>query len=219
MHWRVKDLSGRRFGTLVVTEFAEMRGRRAHWHTVCDCGERRVVAGGNLLSGNTTSCGCVMLAGRAARLRTHGRGGPRRTREYRAWQEAKRRCFDAGRPSFKDYGGRGITMCDAWRVDFAAFFGDMGECPKGLTLDRIDHDGDYEPGNCRWATSATQNRNKRTNIWVQWGGDRMVLRDFAAARGVSYSAIKGRVGRGEDPVEAANAIGHRKPRQPSRPAG
>ena len=85
-------------------------------------------------------------------------------REYFAWRHARRRCTEPGHPKFDDYGGRGIQMCERWRHDFGAFLADIGPCPDGLTLDRIDNDWHYEPGNCRWADRCTQARNNRRAI-------------------------------------------------------
>lgn len=91
---------------------------------------------------------------------THGKWGTHRA-EYRCWQDMKQRCFNERNASFKNYGGRGITVCDRWRNDFQAFLDDMGLKPDGTSLDRINNDGDYEPSNCRWATKTQQSRNTR----------------------------------------------------------
>ena len=88
---------------------------------------------------------------------THGR---KPTRTFRAWIGAKDRCFNPNRPNFHRYGGRGITMCDEWRNSFERFLEDMGECPPGLSIGRIDNEGDYEPGNCAWVTREEQTRNR-----------------------------------------------------------
>lgn len=87
--------------------------------------------------------------------------GMTRTRTYKSWSGMKRRCFNPDSDDYKNYGARGITVCERW-MDFAKFYEDMGECPKGMTIDRVDTDGDYEPGNCRWADKATQSRNRRS---------------------------------------------------------
>lgn len=98
-------------------------------------------------------------------------------------------------------------MCARWADDFAAFFADMGQCPPGLTLDRIETDGNYEPGNCRWADMPTQVRNKSTNVWVEFEGRRLILKDYAAAVGVDYKSLHRRVRtRGEDVFDATLAL-------------
>lgn len=106
----------------------------------------------------------------------HAAGG-RTSPTYRAWHSMINRCTNPRMRNYCDYGGRGVSVCARWR-DFAAFLADMGERPAGLTLDRRDNDGDYEPGNCRWATTGEQARNKRSNTWWTVGGERRVLADW-----------------------------------------
>lgn len=160
-------------------------GARLHeWECQCVCGAVCRVAGPLLRSGNTKSCGCRKQRNKP--LLTHGLT---HTRAHGIWKAAKQRCFNANAHNFRHYGGRGITMCDRWRDSFQAFFDDMGECPPGLSLERIDHNGNYEPGNCRWATQAEQVRNTRRNIMVEHDGRRMVLKDFARETGATYSTL------------------------------
>lgn len=157
------DLTGQRFGNLVVLH-REPRpdNPRCFWRCVCDCGTETVKMGKYLTNGDTRSCGCVQRAYRAKGNVTHGgsKGGTK-TREYRAWRDMKCRCYTKTSSNFRFYGGRGVTVCDRWRNDFPAFLADMGPCPDGLTLDRINPFGNYEPDNCRWATWSEQHRNLR----------------------------------------------------------
>lgn len=160
------DLTGQRFGRLVVSGICADRGADGSllWDCVCDCGSLcNRVYGSNLQSGRTKGCGCLVAEANRLRLTIHGRSGRVRSREYNAYHNMKKRCLDPRNDHFKHYGARGIRICSQWLRSFAAFFEDMGECPPELTLDRIDNDGNYEPGNCRWATRIQQENNKRTS--------------------------------------------------------
>lgn len=124
---------------------------------------------------------------------THGHArstGP--TCEFRAWQAMLDRCYRAKSTHFSDYGGRGIVVCDRWRESYAAFYADMGPCAKGLTLDRRDNDGNYEPTNCRWATRIEQANNKRNNLRVTIHGDAMTAPEAARKYKVSFWTLRRR---------------------------
>lgn len=129
--------------------------------------------------------------------RKYGRHGCSRstgnTKEYRSWTHAVGRCFNEGDSKFSDYGGRGITMCQKWRVNFNEFLKDMGLCPTGLTLDRIDVNGDYEPGNCRWATAKQQARNRRNNRILTIDGVDKCMSEWGEVSGVKPRTIHRRI--------------------------
>lgn len=165
---RALDLLGQRFGRLVALERAGSRFGGADWLCQCDCGEVTRATSNMLRSGNTRSCGCLHRD--SARANTsrfahppvrHGHAsGDDWSRTYTAWKNMWGRVRGYGASYRRNYVARGITACQRWRR-FEAFLEDMGECPPGLSLDRIDNDGNYEPGNCRWATVLEQLHNRR----------------------------------------------------------
>jgi hypothetical protein len=164
---RPRQLRGRRFGRLTVVARARSRrhpggGCRTYWACRCRCGRMKEIATDKLLNGNTKSCGCFRREVAPGRPLKHGnRRVVKTSRAYRSWRAAKTRCFNGNYDGFQRYGGRGITMCKKWSRSFAAFLADMSKRPRGKTLDRKDNDGNYKPGNCRWATPKQQSENTR----------------------------------------------------------
>jgi hypothetical protein len=150
------NLVGRRFGRWKVINYAGYR----KWACVCACGTQRDVAGSNLQQGFSRSCGCLRREQVRARFTTHGMS---KTLEYSRWKSMKARCFNPNNKAYKDYGGRGILPIEDWggRHSFPAYFADTGTPPPGMSLDRIDVNGGYTPGNVRWADRKTQMQNRR----------------------------------------------------------
>lgn len=154
------DRAGQRFGRLAVLGYHDTRNGRARWSCLCDCGAVAIVPGGDLKDGNTTSCGCYKGDWSRQRFTRHGLS---RTSIHRCWQSMKDRCENPNNQRYRDYGGRGIRVCDRWRDSFENFLSDMGpKLTPQHSLDRWpNNDGHYEPGNCRWATPMEQRANRR----------------------------------------------------------
>ena len=161
---RVKDLMGQQFGRLTVIGFLYI-SKYAHaiWKCKCVCGRETDVDGCSLRSGNTRSCGCFLRECSRKRPYKNGhKSGGVSSPEYMCWCNMKLRCSNKHNPMYKYYGGRGISVCERWRNSFKNFLADMGLKPSPeLSIDRIDNDGNYEPGNCRWTTAKEQIRNRR----------------------------------------------------------
>lgn len=154
------EMAGRVFGRLtVISEAGRDKRLTVLWKCICDCGNIKIIRGSDLRNRQTESCGCKRSEVTIKRNITHGKTG---TLEHNIWRSMRTRCLCQNNPAYSSYGGRGITICERW-MDFENFFEDMKECPKGLSIERIDNDKGYLPNNCKWGTRTEQNRNKRVN--------------------------------------------------------
>lgn len=195
-----KNLINQRFGKLTVLSEAEKivykNGTAIQWNCQCDCGNTKKVRTSNLTSGNTTSCGCVHKAA-VSNDTTHGltRRG-KVAPEYWIWRSMKQRCLDKSNIAYENYGGRGITICNEW-LDFETFYKQMGPRPsKNHSINRIDNNAGYCPGNCEWASRETQMHNTRTNVFTEelvkqareMYSNNYTTSEIAKALGTTYAA-------------------------------
>ena len=192
-----------RYGRLVVLDTDA--GRNAHsggrlFRCLCDCGNVRIVRADRLRSGRTKSCGCYSRDCRTI----HGHGVPgARSLTYMSWNAMIRRCCNPKYTDYNRYGGAGITICERWRT-FANFLADMGPRPEGTSLDRYpDRAGNYEPGNCRWATRREQGNNTSSNVRYSHGGLNLTIAELAREVGLSYDILQRRLRKYNWPLERA----------------
>lgn len=196
MRGRFENLIGRKFGRLTVVERASNGNRgEVRWKCVCDCGNSNVISRGNNLKGGTArSCGCLQRERAKEYNSTHGKY---KTRIYNAWNSMKNRCYNQNHPNYKDYGGRGIVLCEEWKNDFMTFCSWAIEngYRDDLTIDRIDVNGIYEPSNCRWVTKTEQCYNKRDNQFVTYNGETLTITEWAEKLGINKKTLWGRLRR------------------------
>ncbi len=193
------DLQGRKFGRLTVLAVGGRKHRQLLWRCLCDCGNDTSVTGQLLREGLTRSCGCLQREVTTARSQTHGL---RSSKEYGVWWTMLHRCVDPKSKSYRNYGGRGIKVCERWR-DFAAFYEDMGPRPSDQhSIERRENDGDYEADNCFWATKAEQVANKRNTHLITVNGETKHLAEWARLLEATPAAILYRLKRGWTPEQA-----------------
>jgi hypothetical protein len=220
---KADNLIGRVFHRLTVVSRAPNRGTgtktKAQWHCKCACGKLATLAGYSLKSGNTKSCGCLK---REANIRNgkrlNRRHGMTGTRVHNIWCCMHQRCYDPKHKSYDLYGGRGILVCERWHT-FENFLLDMGNPPNHLTLDRIDNEKGYEPGNCRWATLIEQANNRRDNVRIEAFGRIETIANWSREVGLAESTILQRIGKGMTSEMALSTpprkYGHRVSRFPA----
>lgn len=158
----------------------------------CECGEKRTILKASFVTGRSMSCGCLQREIASLRFTKHGEHG---SRTYRCWDHMIQRCENRKNTRWIDYGGRGISVCERWH-DFENFLADMGQCPSGHSIDRINNDGNYEPSNCRWSTYFQQAQNTRRSVFFELDGEKKTISEWARCYGLSEQALRYRVNKG-----------------------
>ena len=193
---KLKDMSGYRFGRLVITKKTGSNEKGcAVWECICDCGNVVHKSGELLRRGFIKSCGCLYEEVSKQGNPKHNKSN---TRIYRIWSEMKRRCLNPNDARYRNYGGRGIKVCNEWLHDFQAFY-DWAMShgyTDNLTIDRIDNDGNYEPSNCRWTTYKQQANNTSNNHFLTYNGETHTISEWSMITGIKSQTISNRIRRG-----------------------
>lgn len=181
----MKSLVGNKFNRWTVLSRAENKGHRERYLCLCDCGKKSMIRTDHLKNGGSRSCGCLSVGNR----KTHGM---HKTKVYAVWAVMRARCNNPKDKGFKNYGGRGIKVCEEWSK-FENFIRDMGERPMGMSIDRVDNDGDYCKSNCRWTTRSVQENNKRSNARYEFEGKNLTQAQWAQEVGIGYGTLQSRI--------------------------
>lgn len=204
------NLAGQRFGNYLAVDYAG----RSSWNCICDCGAQRVVLTSNLRKGHSASCGCMKAEKSRAAATRHGLAD---TPVHRCWMSMRQRCQNPNDSAYENYGGRGIKVCERWTV-FENFLADMGPMPPGYEIERDDVNGNYEPGNCRWATKKEQANNTRRNRLLTYQGRTQTLSQWAEDLGLKMHTLYRRVVIKKMPLDQAfrqKLLQRPRPAQPS----
>jgi len=193
---RIKhDLVGQKFSRLTVIKRLENDSRNAvRWECQCECGNKTITRTHNLMSGKAESCGCKNADELEVIRYKHGMN---RAKIYKQWSSMKDRCLNPNSQMYKHYGGRGIKLCEEW-IDFIPYYNWAIQAGyrEGLSIDRIDNDGNYEPSNCRWVTQKEQSLNNRRNVRITYKGETLTRTEWCEKYGLKYSALRSRQKRG-----------------------
>lgn len=204
---RHSDLIGKRFGKLIVLEYI---GKNKHgniiWKCKCDCGNVTTTTSNCLLTGNTKSCGCLAYDYYHYHTGKNIKHNKSNTRLYHIWRDMKLRCYNKSQLGYKNYGGRGIKVCEEWLNDFEVFYdwAINSGYQDNLTIDRINNNGNYEPNNCRWATSSCQSNNKTNSVFIDYNDKHLTVAQWSKITGLPYNIIWQRLKRGWDICDIFN---------------
>ena len=178
------DLKGKKYGRLTFIEFSHRKGKNYYWKCVCDCGNEKVVQPSGVKNGRVISCGCY----NKEVITKHGLDG---NKLYHVLNSMKNRCYSDKSKSYVNYGARGIKVCDEWINDPREFinWSLSNGYEEGLSIDRINNDGHYEPDNCRWTNKITQANNTRTNLYINYNNETKTLSEWAAQYGIKMNTL------------------------------
>ena len=195
------DLTNQKFGKLLVLEKAITQNEKVMWKCLCDCGNIVFVKGVNLKNNRTKSCGCIKME---VLLKRNTKHSQRHTKLYEVWKTMKQRCYNPNNKSYKNYGGRGISICDEWKNNFMSFYNWSIEnnYKEGLSIDRINVNGNYEPSNCRWTTRVVQQNNTRVNKYFTINNETKTLADWCRIYNVNYTTTYTRLEKGLSIIDA-----------------
>jgi hypothetical protein len=196
------DLTGKRYERLLVIKYEEKANNGdSYWLCKCDCEKVLKVLGKSLRYGRSKSCGCLTRDRTISRNTKHNMCS---TSVYTVWRSIKQRCYDNNCKAYKNYGGRGINVCDEWLNDFMSFYNwsmSNGYAPS-LEIDRRNNDGDYEPSNCRWASRIEQANNNRHNHVITYMGKSQTIQQWSRERNINHGTLLSRIYRGWSPEDA-----------------
>lgn len=201
------DIINRRYGRLTAVKQVENdKHNHRQWLCRCECGNEIVVLQNSLTSGRTRSCGCYYKETRRTSARTHGQS---KTRLFHIWAEMLERCKNTNRHDYKYYGGKGVTVCEEWKVFevFAKWAHESGYA-ENLSIDRIDSNGDYTPANCRWADWVTQMNNTNRNHFITANGETHTVAEWSRITGISLSTLNYRISGGWKPEDIISKSKH-----------
>ena len=191
---KISDLTGKQFGELKVLYLCNYRNKykRAIWHCQCSCGKEIEVCSNSLIRKNTKSCGCLKLKKIKNLNLKHNES---KTKLFYIWIAIKQRCLNYKNGSYKNYGGRGISICKEWTNDFCKFkdWAIKNGYKEGLTIDRIDNNGNYEPNNCRWADKNIQNSNTRRTHFIEYNNKKYTMKQLSKLLQINYNTFANRI--------------------------
>ena len=207
---RLKDLTGKRYGRIVVKSIFETNKKHIYWNCICDCGTEKIIRSDHLTRGIIVSCGCYQKEMVKKVCKQRAKHGLSKCRLYKIWLDIKTRCYNKKSENYKYYGLKNILMCKEWKNDFYEFYkwaiengynenASYGEC----TIDRIDVNGNYEPFNCRWVNLIEQANNKTTNHFIDFNGERKTIAQWSSIKGIPKSVLFNRINRLKWDIEKA----------------